>query len=178
MTGAMGAGKSTILSSLKNKGILCVDEPARQIISEQRNIDGEGIYDRNAELFAQLMLSRSINHYNLQDDKETNIIFDRGIPDLIAYAEGFKINNRVFINAAKAYRYNKIVFVLKGWKEIYTTDDERKMDFDSAEKFGIGVSQIYEELGYELIDVPFDSISNRTSFITEIINQNKSNNIE
>ncbi|MBK8383687.1 MAG: AAA family ATPase [Ignavibacteria bacterium] len=79
LSGAMGSGKSTILKLLKQKGYLCIDEPARQIISEQRSIDGEGLYDKNPELFAQLMLSRSINLYKLNSEYEVKVIFDRGI---------------------------------------------------------------------------------------------------
>ena len=43
LTGAMGAGKSTVLGELKNKGLTCVAEPAREILAEQRTIDGAGV---------------------------------------------------------------------------------------------------------------------------------------
>ena len=58
LTGAMGAGKSTILEELATLKFMCVEEPARPIIAEQRNIDGDGIYERNPRLFTELMLSR------------------------------------------------------------------------------------------------------------------------
>ena len=173
LSGAMGRGKSTILKLLKQKGYLCIDEPARQIISEQRSIDGEGLYDKNPELFAQLMLSRSINLYELNSEYKGKVIFDRGIPDLIAYADIFNIKKEVYLNASKLYSYNTNVFMFKGWKEIYTTDDERKMDYESADKFGSNVSYIYKELGYNLIEVPFDSVEKRVEFIINLINSFK-----
>ena len=63
--------------------------------------------------------------------------------------------------------------MFKGWKEIYTTDDERKMDYESADKFGSNVSYIYKELGYNLIEVPFDSVEKRVEFIINLINSFK-----
>ena len=138
LTGAMGAGKSTIIKHLREKDYLCTDEPARQIIEEQRSIDGEGIYDRNPELFNQLMLSRSIYQYKSNYNYYGPVIFDRGIPDMIAYAELSKINKDVYMNASRVYLYNKNVFMLNGWKEIYAHDDERKMEFDAAENSGLG----------------------------------------
>ena len=42
LTGAMGAGKSTILKKLRKLGLPCIDEPARQILAEQRAISGLG----------------------------------------------------------------------------------------------------------------------------------------
>jgi predicted ATPase len=38
LTGAMGAGKSTVLKELRKLKLTCVDEPARQLLAEQRDI--------------------------------------------------------------------------------------------------------------------------------------------
>ena len=43
----MGAGKSTVLNSIKEKGILCIEEPAREILKEQRKINGAGVPEIN-----------------------------------------------------------------------------------------------------------------------------------
>jgi hypothetical protein len=40
-------------------------------------------------------------------------IFDRGIPDLIIYAELFNIDTKIYYNAAKEYKYIKNVFFFK-----------------------------------------------------------------
>jgi len=60
LTGAMGAGKSTILDKFKKLNIKCIDEPARQILAEQRLIQGNGLPETNSNLFTELLLSRSI----------------------------------------------------------------------------------------------------------------------
>jgi predicted ATPase len=64
------------------------------------------------------------------------VIFDRGIPDMIGYASLFEIDRGPSQRAAGRYCYNKMIFVTPDWKEIYATDDERKMSFGKACEFG------------------------------------------
>ncbi|HMS65252.1 MAG TPA: AAA family ATPase [Ignavibacteria bacterium] len=169
LTGAMGAGKSTILKYLKEKNFLCIEEPARQIIKEQRSIDGEGIYYRNSQLFVQLMLSRSMHQYISHLNYDGPVIFDRGIPDIMAHAQGKDMDIKPFFNASEFYLYNKNVFMFSGWEEIYKTDEDRKMDFKSAERFGVNVLEIYSGFGYNIIGVPLTAIEKRVEFIINSI---------
>ncbi|MBK8550970.1 MAG: ATP-binding protein [Ignavibacteria bacterium] len=77
LTGAMGAGKSTVLNKIREKGISCIEEPAREILKEQRRINGEGVPEKNPKEFNNLMLQRMIRQYNINSDKNEIIIFDR-----------------------------------------------------------------------------------------------------
>src|SRR5512141_1893636 len=87
LTGAMGSGKSTLIREIRKAGIRCVSEPAREILAEQRSIGSDGVPELNAELFCKLMLSRSLQNYNQGMDASELQVFDRGIPDMIAYAD-------------------------------------------------------------------------------------------
>lgn len=165
----MGAGKSTVLNKIREKGYSCVEEPAREILKEQRRVNGEGVPEKNPKEFNDLMLQRMIRQYNFNSDKNEIIIFDRGIPDIIGYSELLNSENETPVTASKEFRYNKHVFVFKGWKDIYATDDERKMSFELAINFGKNILKIYQSLGYETLDVPFVSVGERVSFITEAI---------
>ncbi len=171
LTGAMGAGKSTILQELIALKYLCIEEPARPIIAEQRGIEGDGIYDRNPKLFVELMLSRAMFQFKQMQNCDNNVIFDRGIPDNITYAQGFGWDPSHIHNASKQYRYNNLVFFTPGWKEIYQTDDERKMSFEAAKQFGDDVRKLYLSLGYKVIDVPFGKPEVRAKFIIDTINE-------
>ncbi len=171
LTGAMGAGKSAVLDRLRSRGHRCVDDPARQILKEQRSIAGSGVPETDAALFNQLMLSRAIYLYRSNSQASSALLFDRGIPDLIAYAELFGIPSSVYERAATTYRYNAAVFFFAGWSEIYTLDDERRMDFESARRFGERVNDIYGRLGYKTIDVPRVSTEERAEFIVDAIGQ-------
>lgn len=169
----MGAGKSTVLNSIKEKGILCIEEPAREILKEQRKINGDGVPEKNAETFNQLMLQRMIGQYESNFDKKEIIIFDRGIPDIIGYSELLNTKRDIAENASQEFRYNKYAFLFKGWKEIYTNDDERKMSFDLAKIYGENIQKIYHDLGYVTIDVPFVNAEERVTFILESIDKIK-----
>lgn len=173
LTGAMGAGKSTLLKILQDKQISTIPEPAREIIAQQRAIEGEGIYDRDPKLFHHLMLSRSIFQYQQYQSYSRSVIFDRGIADNIGYARLFGLDDTPAMNAAKLYRYHDQVFFLKGWKEIYQTDEDRLMPFEQAHQFGEMVKKIYEDLGYEILEVPLLSPEKRVDFIMKIIEKNK-----
>lgn len=95
------------------------------------------------------------------------VFFDRGIPDLIGYAELFGLDASDAANAAALHRYNDRVFVLPSWPEIYVTDSERKMTFEAAEAFGKRVRSIYVELEYSVIDAPCDTVVARARFILD-----------
>jgi predicted ATPase len=163
----MGGGKSTLLREIRKAGIRCVSEPAREILAEQRSIASEGVSEHNPELFCKLMLSRSLQNYNQRMNASEVQVFDRGIPDMIAYAELCSIASTSFYKASDQYRYNLRVFFFAGWEEIYTTDSERKMSFEGARMFGERVRLIYQKLGYQIVNVPFQSIEERTNFILE-----------
>ena len=165
LSGAMGAGKSAVISRLRDRGIPCVPEPAREILAEQRLIQAMGVPEKKVDLFSMLMLSRSIHNYYENSAMEKAVVFDRGIPDMIAYASLFDLDESPYVNAANEFRYNPTVFYLPAWEDIYTNDSERKMSFEDAKAFGAVVRSIYEDLGYRILEVPRLSIEERVQFL-------------
>src|SRR5690348_10262998 len=125
LTGAPGSGKTTLLQHLRTLGFPVIAEPARQILSEQRSIDGNGLPDRDARLFVELMLSRMLGDYRQMATSFTPVFFDRGIPDTVAYASIFGFDYPPGQKAARTYRYNWRVFFAPAWEQIYTPDEER-----------------------------------------------------
>lgn len=167
ITGSMGSGKSTVLELLKKQGFNTVLEPAREILAEQRSIGGDGVPEKNPKLFIALLLSRAIYQYKQMQTSEGIVIFDRGIPDNIAYAKLFNLNFLPAQKAAALYQYYTDVFIFPAWKEIYTTDDERIISFEAAKAFGDDVQKIYQQYGYNLIEVPCVSPEKRLEFIID-----------
>ncbi|HAT1867320.1 AAA family ATPase [Legionella pneumophila] len=167
ITGAMGSGKSTVLKLLQAEGFCVIEEPARQILAEQRSIGDEGVPEKNPKFFTQLLLSRAMYQYKQMQNLDRVVIYDRGMPDIIAYARLFNLDYLPAQQASKLYRYETNVFIFPAWEEIYTTDDERIMSYEAAKEFGIEIQKIYKEYGYLLIDVPCVSPSTRARFIIE-----------
>lgn len=170
ITGAMGSGKSTIIRALHKQGFHVVDEPARQILAEQRLFQGHGVPEKNPQLFTELMLSRSLYFYSKHQSTTGPVFFDRGVPDMMAYASLFDLGLRSVKRAAKTCCYNKTVFITADWEEIYTTDEERTMSYEQAKAFGQSLRTIYQDLGYRLVKIPKMDIVQRADFIISEVN--------
>lgn len=168
LTGPPGSGKSTILKQLANLNYAVVEEPVRSILSEQRAIEGVGVYDKNIFLFKELILSRMMGDY-LRHSKEMTF-FDRGIPDVVAYSECLGLELGAEIEACHRYQYNLVVFYAPPWKEIFVNDNERRLSFAESVQFGESLKAIYKKLGYQLIELPFLPSDDRANLILDTIN--------
>jgi predicted ATPase len=169
ITGPPGSGKTPLLRSLAESGFSGVEEPARAVIAEQRAVNGRGLYDRDPQLFFDLMLSRGVQDFRRAARGGSTTFFDRGLPDLVGYAGLFGLDPSGAETAATSCRYNDLVLALPSWREIYVTDDERRMTFDEAAAFGDAVRGVYMRLGYRLVQVPRASIAERTEFVIQAV---------
>jgi predicted ATPase len=165
-TGGPGSGKTSVIEALRAQGYACVAEVGRQIIQEQTAIGGNALHTADAVKYRDLMLSRSIYTYNQVQERDAPVFFDRGIPELVGYGDLIGAETPAYIRkAADLFRYNKRVFIMPPWAEIYAQDDERKQDFAEAVETWRVAAEIYPQLGYELVEVPKLSISGRVDFV-------------
>ena len=168
LTGAPGSGKTAILSLLRDR-IRCVDEPAREVLAQQRSVQGDGIPERNPSRFVELLLQRSIENHVKASKKDSEVLFDRGIPDCIAYARYLGTDPAPSIDAAGKVRYHATALVTRPWAEIYGTDDERTMTFEATVEFQRLIDSAYQEAGYALVEVPRGAIEDRAAFVLEFL---------
>ena len=132
-------------------------------------VAGRGTSEQDPELFLQLMLDRAIDLYRQYAESEHPIVFDRGIPDLIAYAADFGLEDRAIRSACDRYRYYPTVLFAPAWAEIYTQDDERTMTFDATVTFGDALRRGYQDCGYDLVHMPKTSLAQRTAFVIDLV---------
>lgn len=151
---------------------MVVPEDARRIIREQVQLRGDGLPWKNKSYYAQLMLDASLETYqSIKGQISSQIVFfDRGILDAICYMkmENISISEEVN-NLVDGHPYSRKIFMLPPWKEIYETDNERKQTWREAVYTFEKMKQTYLEYGYEIIEVPKDTIDNRCGFVLESI---------
>ena len=163
VTGAPGTGKTTLLGSLTHLGVV-VPEPAREVIAEHRQSTGESSLDHRPELFLDRLLARSISAFDSVAESSL-VLFDRGLPDCVTYAEIFGLDTEPARRAAFERRYENTVFICPPWREIYTTDDLRRATFQQVEDFHESLMKAYASLGYQLIEVPRSPSTERVGFV-------------
>lgn len=175
ITGGPGVGKTTLLKELRNREYKIVPEIARELIKEQKKINGEALPWKNKELYKKRMFNRSINSFELTENtfhKETPIFFDRGFLDSICYATLIKSEITPQMKSyAKYWRYNKSIFMLPPWQAIYENDNERKQGWREAVLTFKKMCDVYKYYGYDIVEVPKKPIKERADFIVEFIDK-------
>ena len=161
VTGPPGSGKTSLIDQLR-QDVNVVNEPARRVLAAQRRIGGEATGDQNPALCIEEMLTLSAQDY---DGAQGRTVFDRGLPDLLAFAAYYNVLDAPIRAAIKTRPYRQTVFYLPSWELIYEQDDERRLDFAGAAAFGTLITAAYEALGYTLVTVPKSTLVARASFV-------------
>jgi predicted ATPase len=138
-----------------------VAEPARIALAEDPSLSQD--WGR----FARTLLEKSISDHSHPGAAPR--IFDRGVPDCLAYARWFDLDTRPFADAAGDFRYHDEALLFPSWGEIYSTDDSRKADYGMAVEFEEVLIQTYRDCGYAVIEVPPDTIEARVSHVRRFL---------
>jgi predicted ATPase len=166
LTGPPGAGKSTLLRALDGR-TGTVYEPARRVLAEARRTGNGATGTDNPAKFVSQMLDLAVADY-LKAGGPT--IFDRALPDLLAYCAYYQLPDQAVRPAIDLHVYRSPVFYIPAWEEIYVTDEERTLDFAGAKAFGQRVEAAYRSCDYDLVEVPFGDPRSRADFISRNIN--------
>lgn len=163
-TGGPGFGKSSVLKALEGDGITCIPEAPRQLLVEQSQLANGILPQKDFKTFAMLVLDRMVDQY--KSSPPGLCIFDRGIPDIIAYLTyaGFEIAEEIK-NIVHEHPYNSTILFFPPWKEIYETDGVRYESYDQARQIGEHLKTTYSKLGYQIIEVPKMSVEQRVRFV-------------
>lgn len=166
LTGQPSSGKSTLLEALAKIGFTTSKETAREYVYEQmeRGLTIQEIRSDMAHLQSSI-LGRSITRA-LEADPSQLVIFDRGIPDSIAYHRHHGLNPEYSRKASEQVRYKK-VFMLDavGFKQ----DGIRSESAEIAQRMEDELIKAYSELGYEIIRVPAVSVEERVNIIVRAL---------
>jgi predicted ATPase len=170
ITGGPGSGKSTLIDALQQRGYERSVEAGRGIIQNQLAIGGRALPWIDPSLFAELMLCWEMRSYRMAENCRGVVFFDRGVPDVLGY---LRLVGRpapeYMTTATAAFRYNRRVFIAPPWEEIFQQDRERKQDFKEAIRTYEVMRSVYNDCGYELIEIPRASVEERVWFVLRSI---------
>ncbi|GAB4041425.1 AAA family ATPase [Spirosoma jeollabukense] len=170
ISGGPGAGKSTLLNALRDKGFCCVDEVSRQLIQQEVAAGSHCLPWVDLSCFARMALDRMIRDFEKASDNEEVTFFDRAIPDIIAYLRiGDLPVGKIYYQAVKQYAYQPQVFMAPPWEAIYVNDNERWQTFAEATALHQALVTTYRSLGFEIIELPLVSVSERVEFVEKAI---------
>lgn len=170
ITGGPGTGKSTLINELIKQGYPCLKEISRQVTLDAQKEGIGQLFLTNPLLFSELLLKGRQQQFEEANKLQSDIIFfDRGLPDVLAYMNYIgDTYPQSFVDACKNVVYDT-VFVLKPWETIYTSDSERYESFEQALEIHDHLLNTYQQFNYNLIDVPFGTIVNRTDYILKVL---------
>ncbi|CFX33587.1 conserved protein of unknown function [Candidatus Filomicrobium marinum] len=167
LTGGPGSGKSTLIAELAKSGYAHASEAGRAIIQAQAAIGGKALPWTDPTAFAELMLSWDMRSYEQARELKGPVFFDRGIPDVLGYLTLSNVPTPTHVQtAAQLFRYGR-VFIAPPWREIFEQDNERKQNFDEAQRTYDAMTDTYQRLGYVLVELPKASVADRCAFVLE-----------
>jgi predicted ATPase len=159
ITGTSGTGKTSLIEGLRAAKYICFDEPGRKVL-----ISGSEDAKTLPESFVKEMLTQSLKDY--ADAEDSRIAFyDRGLPDIVAYAHRFEVSPGPFRRVAETHKYESTIFVAPPWQEIFENDKVRRATFHEYLQFHESILSIYRELGYSIQVIPKSSVHERVEFI-------------
>ena len=168
--GGPGTGKSTIINQLTSLGHCCYPEISRQVTAEAKKLGIDQLFLEDPLLFSQKLLEGRVKQFNdAQEEAHPVVFIDRGVPDVVAYMNFIGDDYPPhFEEACVTCTYSKI-FMLPPWEEIYESDGERYENYEQAQQIYLHLKETYQNYGYELIEVPKDTVDNRILFILDRI---------
>jgi predicted ATPase len=169
ISGGPGSGKSTLINGLQEQGYFCAEEVSRKMIIQETAKGSCCLPWMDISCFSAKVLEGMIVSWNSAPADELTF-FDRGIPDIIAYLDVAQIPvPEIYYEALKLYPYHRQVFILPPWEKIYVNDTERWQTFEEAIRINEAIRNTYKTCGFELIDVPENSVTDRIAFILDFI---------
>jgi predicted ATPase len=165
LTGGPGSGKTTLIDALKKRGYATTDEAGRGVIREEVENGGDAVPWIDRERFAERMFEWELRSYRDAERQDGPVFFDRGLPDTIGYLKLEGLDVPAWMEEETwRLRYNARVFIAPPWKEIYGMDEERRQNWDVAVRTHNIMAETYAELGYELVELPRASVTQRAEF--------------
>ena len=158
ISGGPSTGKTSVIEELK-KEFKIFEEIARNVLSKK-----EFSEEVQKEIF-----EKQLKQCNESDRFEEIMFFDRGLGDSLGYMKlnGFEIPEN-FLELSKPENTGYDLIFLLDFVS-YKNDEIRLEGEEKAKEIHKMIYNVYEDLGYKIIQVPLMSIEERVRFIKKFI---------
>ncbi|EGU35875.1 hypothetical protein VII00023_14403 [Vibrio ichthyoenteri ATCC 700023] len=163
ITGGPGAGKTSLINALADKGYATFEEVSRTLIEQQAQLEKGILPWHDLPGFAALCLA-SMSEQKQQASSHRVAFLDRAIPDICGYLAQAELEiDARYLQASAGYHAQ--VFFCRPHQAIYVQDEVRPYPFDGALAIHDSLVAIYQQLGYQVVEVPWGSLDDRVTFI-------------
>ena len=163
ITGGPSSGKTTTVNLLKERGYITTFEHARHYLDTQR-LKGKTIDEvrKNQREFQLGVLDMQIEQEN-QISPDVLVFLDRAIPDALAYYRFLNLREDKKLTKALLTVSYKKVFILDRLPVV--KDYARTEDATAQKKIHALLVEVYESLGFPIVQVPVFPPEERVDFI-------------
>lgn len=175
LTGAPGAGKTTLVEKFSSLGFNIIEEQARKLIAQEQQ-KPQGILpwtsqDKEFEYFQALLLQRQLTQESL-NLTTTYRFLDRSCVDALSFynLRGMRCPHyqQSIIQQQAQSSYGRIYFLELLDESYYTQDEQRTQTYEEALTLSQLTQETYVSLGLEVTLVPNTlSPQQRVEFILE-----------
>ncbi|MCW5940846.1 MAG: AAA family ATPase [Fimbriimonadaceae bacterium] len=168
LTGGPGAGKTTVLGVLAERGFSVAPDSARAIIRKRRE---QGLSPRPGPYaFARAIYQADVREYDRHRGKGGPVFYDRGYGDVLGMLwEVGAVSRHETLRHFRARPMDRRVLYFPPWQAIYARDEERDQSFEEAVRVGSAVRDWYEALGFTPVAVSFGSPEQRADAILDLV---------
>jgi len=163
ITGGPGAGKTSLIKTLAQKGYATFEEVSRTLIEQQAQLENGILPWHDLPGFAQLCLQH-MGEQKQQAYSHPVAFLDRAIPDICGYLAQAELPIEARYREA-SQGYHPQVFFCRPHQAIYVQDEVRPYPYEGAIAIHQALVAVYQQLGYQVVDVPWGTLDERVAFI-------------
>lgn len=163
ITGGPGAGKTTLINALADAGYPTFAESSRQLIEQQSQLEDGILPWVDLPGFAELCLG-VMGEQKDQANQHPISFLDRAIPDICGYLAQANLEIDATYREASQNYHSQVLFC-RPEASIYVQDEVRPYPFEEALEIHHALIRVYQELSYEVVEVPFMSVAERVQFV-------------
>lgn len=157
ITGAAGAGKTTVIDILASRGHTVFPEFCEEYFKSAEKL---GIDSHTDPVAFALFLTKKQQESELEAPEGS--FFDRGVIDNEAFMRLRGGESVEHVSLIKKSKYDKVFFLELPPENKYEIKDR---SYKAAQLLDEELRKVYLELGCEVIDVPFDEYEKQADFI-------------